>query len=113
MNPLEALRLAFGVVAAAPDAEGAEVGGGGRPGKRHGGPVGKPARAPVVGPQGCRSTGASPNSAYFVVQNLMPGQQAVHEVCVGDEVPGLGKVQRIGQRGTVWEAQTAGGTIEH
>lgn len=69
-------------------------------------------RAPVAGPHSYQIKAASPGMAVLAVRNPMPGQQAVLEIRIGDEVPGLGKAVRIGQRGTVWEVQTPGGTIE-
>lgn len=68
-------------------------------------------RATVAGPHSYQIKAASPGMAVLAVRNPMPNQQAVLEIRVGDDVPGLGKVVRIGQRGTVWEVQTAGGTI--
>ena len=56
--------------------------------------------------------GASPGLAVLSALNPTTGSPAVIEVTVGDQVPGLGRIKSISQRGTSWVVQTEGGAIQ-
>ncbi len=59
-----------------------------------------------------RIQGASPGLAVLSVLNPLPGGQAVIEVSTGSEVPGVGRIKSIAQRGTTWVVQTDAGVIQ-
>ena len=59
-----------------------------------------------------RIQGASPGLAVLSVLNPLPGGQAVIEVSTGSEVPGVGRIKSIAQRGTAWVVQTDAGVIQ-
>ena len=59
-----------------------------------------------------RIQGASPGLAVLSTLNPLPGGQPVLEVAVGSEVPGVGRIKSIAQRGTAWIVQTDAGAIQ-
>ena len=59
-----------------------------------------------------RLQGASPGLAVLSVLNPPPGGQSVLEVATGSDVPGVGRIKAIFQRGTVWVVQTDAGVIQ-
>jgi hypothetical protein len=56
--------------------------------------------------------GASPGLAVLSAPNPVTGAPSVIEVAVGDQVPGVGKVKSISQRGATWIVQTENGPIQ-
>ena len=56
--------------------------------------------------------GASPGLAVLSALNPVTGSPSVIEVAVGDQVPGVGKIKSISQRGTTWIVQTENGPIQ-
>ena len=76
-----------------------------------------PSPAPVPAPK--RRTvkdyvvkGASPGLAVLSALNPVTGSASVLEVGVGDAVPGVGKIRRVYQRGTIWVVETENGSIQ-
>lgn len=59
-----------------------------------------------------RIQGASPGLAVLSVLNPVPGGKSVIEVSTGSEVPGVGRIKSIAQRGTAWVVQTDAGVIQ-
>lgn len=59
-----------------------------------------------------RIQGASPGLAVLSVLNPLPGGKPVIEVSTGGEVPGVGRIKSIAQRGTAWVVQTDAGVIQ-
>ena len=59
-----------------------------------------------------RVQAASPGLAILADADAAPGQSAGLQVVVGDQVPGVGRIISIGQRGTAWVVQTNHGTIQ-
>ena len=56
--------------------------------------------------------GASPGLAVLAAQNPATGSPSVIQVGIGDQVPGVGRIKSIFQRGTVWVVQTENGVIQ-
>ena len=56
--------------------------------------------------------GASPGLAVLSALNPVTGSPSVIEVAVGDQVPGVGKVKSISQRGATWIVLTEAGPIQ-
>ena len=56
--------------------------------------------------------GASPGLAVLSALNPVTGTPSVIEVAVGDQVPGVGKIKSISQRGATWIVQTENGPIQ-
>jgi len=56
--------------------------------------------------------GASPGLAVLSALNPITGTPSVIEVAVGDQVPGVGKVKSISQRGATWIVLTEAGPIQ-
>ena len=56
--------------------------------------------------------GASPGLAVLSAPNPVTGAPSVIEVAVGDQVPGVGKVKSISQRGATWIVLTEAGPIQ-
>jgi hypothetical protein len=56
--------------------------------------------------------GASPGLAVLSALNPVTGTPSVIEVAVGDQVPGVGKIKSISQRGTTWVVLTENGPIQ-
>ena len=59
-----------------------------------------------------RIQGASPGLAVLSVLNPAPGGPTVIEVATGSEVPGVGRIKAIFQRGVAWVVQTDAGVIQ-
>ena len=59
-----------------------------------------------------RIQGASPGLAVLSVLNPALGGPTVIEVATGSEVPGVGRIKAIFQRGTAWVVQTDAGVIQ-
>jgi hypothetical protein len=59
-----------------------------------------------------RVQAASPGLAILADTNAAPGQSAGLQVAVGDQVPGVGRITSIAQRGTAWVVQTNHGAIQ-
>jgi len=59
-----------------------------------------------------RIQGASPGLAVLNVLSPAGGEAAVLYLALGDQVPGLGRIKAISQRGTSWVVQTDGGLIQ-
>ncbi len=59
-----------------------------------------------------RVQAASPGLAILADANAAPGQSAGLQVSVGDQVPGIGRITSIAQRGTAWVVQTNHGAIQ-
>lgn len=76
-------------------------------------PVGTPSASPPKRTvKDFRIQGASPG---LVVLNLLtpaPGEATVLYLALGDQVPGLGRLKAVQQRGTAWVAQTDAGLIQ-
>lgn len=71
-----------------------------------------PAASPPRTVKDYRIQGASPGLAVLSVLNSPPGGQTVIEVAIGSEVPGVGRIKAIFQRGTAWVVQTDAGAIQ-
>jgi len=74
--------------------------------------VTSPAASPPRTVKDYRIQGASPGLAVLSVLNPLPGGQTVIEVAIGSEVPGVGRIKSIFQRGTAWVVQTDAGVIQ-
>ena len=59
-----------------------------------------------------RVQGASPGLAVLNVIGAAPGEVPVLYVALGDQVPGIGRIKSIYQRGTTWLVQTDAGLIQ-
>jgi hypothetical protein len=59
-----------------------------------------------------RVQGASPGLAVLNVLVAGPGEAPVLYVALGDQVPGIGHIKSIYQRGTTWLVQTDAGVIQ-
>lgn len=59
-----------------------------------------------------RVQGASPGLAVLNVLVAGPGEAPVLYVALGDQVPGIGHIKSIYQRGTTWLVQTDAGLIQ-
>ena len=59
-----------------------------------------------------RVQAASPGLAVLADVNAAPGQAPGLQVKAGDQVPGIGRVVSIAQRGTAWVVQTDHGAIQ-
>lgn len=59
-----------------------------------------------------RIQGASPGLVVLNALNPAAGEEAVLYKALGDQVPGLGRIKAIYQRGTRWLVQTDGGLIQ-
>ena len=59
-----------------------------------------------------RVQGASPGLAVLNVVGAAPGEAPVLYVALGDQVPGIGRIKSIYQRGTTWLVQTDAGLIQ-
>ena len=59
-----------------------------------------------------RVQGASPGLAVLNVLVAGPGEAPVLYVALGDQVPGVGRIKSIYQRGTTWLVQTDAGLIQ-
>ena len=59
-----------------------------------------------------RVQAASPGLAILADANAAPGRSAGLQVSVGDQVPGIGRIISIAQRGTAWVVQTNHGAIQ-
>ena len=59
-----------------------------------------------------RIQGASPGLAVLNVLNPAAGDAPVLYLALGDQVPGLGRIKTIYQRGTSWVVQTDNGVIQ-
>ncbi len=59
-----------------------------------------------------RVQAASPGLAILADANAAPGQSSGLQVAVGDQVPGVGRITSIAQRGTAWVVQTSHGAIQ-
>ena len=59
-----------------------------------------------------RVQGASPGLAVLNVVGAAPGEAPVLYVSLGDQVPGIGRIKSIYQRGTLWVVQTDAGLIQ-
>jgi len=59
-----------------------------------------------------RVQGASPGLAVLNVVGAAPGEAPVLYVALGDQVPGMGRIKSIYQRGTTWVVQTDAGLIQ-
>lgn len=84
-------------------------------------PVAPPASSTVPAPAHPSSTrtvkdfriqGASPGLAVLNVLTPAAGEAPVLYLALGDQVPGLGRIKTISQRGTSWVVQTDGGLIQ-
>jgi len=76
-----------------------------------------PAAPPPVSPasrsvKDFRVQGASPGLAVLNVLVAGPGDATVLYVALGDQVPGIGRIKSIYQRGTTWVVQTDAGLIQ-
>ena len=76
-----------------------------------------PAAPPPVSPasrsvKDFRVQGASPGLAVLNVLVAGPGDAPVLYVALGDQVPGIGRIKSIYQRGTTWVVQTDAGLIQ-
>ena len=81
------------------------------------GPAPSPAASPPPGggartAKDFRIQGASPGLAVLNVLSPAGGEAAVLYLGLGDQVPGLGRIKAISQRGTSWVVQTDGGLIQ-
>lgn len=72
-------------------------------------PPGSPASRSV---KDFRVQGASPGLAVLNVLVAGPGEAPVLYVALGDQVPGIGRIKSIYQRGTTWVVQTDAGLIQ-
>jgi len=59
-----------------------------------------------------RVQGASPGLAVLNVVGAASGEAPVLYVSLGDQVPGIGRIKSIYQRGTSWVVQTDAGLIQ-
>ena len=59
-----------------------------------------------------RVQGASPSLAVLNILVAGPGEAPVLYVALGDQVPGIGRIKSIYQRGTTWVVQTDAGLIQ-
>ena len=59
-----------------------------------------------------RVQGASPGLAVLNAVGAAPGEAPVLYVALGDQVPGIGRIKSIYQRGTSWVVQTDAGLIQ-
>ncbi len=59
-----------------------------------------------------RVQGASPGLAVLNVVGAAPGEAPVLYVSLGDQMPGIGRIKSIYQRGTSWVVQTDAGLIQ-
>ena len=71
-----------------------------------------PVSAPVRSARDYRVQAASPGLAVLSDAGAAPGQAAGLQVSVGDEVPGVGRITSIRQRGSTWVVQTDHGAIQ-
>lgn len=71
-----------------------------------------PARPAARTVRDYRVQGALPGLAVLSALNPLPGGQSVIEVAVGSEMPGIGRIKSIAQRGTAWVVQTDAGAIQ-
>ncbi len=71
-----------------------------------------PVAAPARSARDYRVQAASPGLAVLSDAGAGPGQAAGLEVSVGDDVPGVGRITSIGQRGSTWVVQTDHGAIQ-
>ncbi len=83
------------------------------------GPVSSPVAAPAPAHASSTRTvkdfriqGASPGLAVLNVLAPAAGEAAVLYLGLGDQVPGLGRIKTISQRGTSWVVLTDGGLIQ-
>ena len=76
--------------------------------------VAPPASAAPVGRsvKDFRVQGASPGLAVLNVIGAAPGEAPVLYLALGDQVPGIGRIKSIYQRGTTWLVQTDAGVIQ-
>ena len=68
--------------------------------------------APARSARDYRVQAASPGLAVLSDAGAAPGQAAGLQVSVGDDVPGVGRITSIGQRGSTWVVQTDHGAIQ-
>ena len=68
--------------------------------------------APTRSARDYRVQAASPGLAVLADAGAGPGQAAGLQVSVGDDVPGVGRITSIGQRGSTWVVQTDHGAIQ-
>jgi len=71
-----------------------------------------PVSAPARSARDYRVQAASPGLAVLSDTGAGPGQAAGLQVSVGDDVPGVGRITSIGQRGSTWVVQTDHGAIQ-
>jgi len=71
-----------------------------------------PVSAPARSARDYRVQAASPGLAVLSDAGAGPGQAAGLQVSVGDDVPGVGRITGIGQRGSTWVVQTDHGAIQ-
>ena len=71
-----------------------------------------PVSAPARSARDYRVQAASPGLAVLSDAGAGPGQAAGLQVSVGDDVPGVGRITSIGQRGSTWVVQTDHGAIQ-
>ncbi len=71
-----------------------------------------PVAAPARSARDYRVQAASPGLAVLSDAGAGPGQAAGLQVSVGDDVPGVGRITSIGQRGSTWVVQTDHGAIQ-
>jgi hypothetical protein len=71
-----------------------------------------PVSAPARSARDYRVQAASPGLAVLADTGAGPGQAAGLQVSVGDDVPGVGRITSIGQRGSTWVVQTDHGAIQ-
>lgn len=71
-----------------------------------------PVSAPARSARDYRVQAASPGLAVLSDAGAAPGQAAGLQVSVGDDVPGVGRITSIGQRGSTWVVQTDHGAIQ-
>ncbi len=71
-----------------------------------------PVSAPAHSARDYRVQAASPGLAVLSDAGAGPGQAAGLQVSVGDDVPGVGRITSIGQRGSTWVVQTDHGAIQ-
>ena len=71
-----------------------------------------PVSAPARSARDYRVQAASPGLAVLADAGAGPGQAAGLQVSVGDDVPGVGRITSIGQRGSTWVVQTDHGAIQ-
>ncbi len=71
-----------------------------------------PVPAPARSARDYRVQAASPGLAVLADAGAGPGRAEGLQVSVGDDVPGVGRITSIGQRGSTWVVQTDHGAIQ-